>query len=161
MTPGYRRSGNAYDRLVTSFVDESNRIEGIHRKPTLDEVQAHARFLVLQTVTVADMELFVSVVAGKPLRRKPGMDVRVGRHVPPPGGPGIEATLKALLAVAHTRTDSAYEVHQQYEHLHPFMDGNGRSGRVLWAWQMLREGNDPFALPFLHRWYYQSLDEAR
>jgi len=45
--------------------------------------------------------------------------------------------------------------------IHPFIDGNGRSGRVLWAWQEQRAGRDPFALSFLQRWYYDSLDEGR
>jgi len=41
------------------------------------------------------------------------------------------------------------------------MDGNGRTGRAIWAWQMQRLGRDPFALPFLHRFYYQTLEAIR
>jgi len=41
------------------------------------------------------------------------------------------------------------------------MDGNGRSGRAIWAWQMLGDEQDPFAIPFLHRFYYQTLDASR
>lgn len=48
--------------------------------------------------------------------------------------------------------------HVEYETLHPFMDGNGRSGRVLWAWQMRRDGRDPLQLGFLHAFYYQALN---
>ncbi len=56
---------------------------------------------------------------------------------------------------------SPFEAHVAYEKSHPFMDGNGRSGRAIWAWMMQREGLDPYSLQFLHRWYYQSLNAAR
>jgi hypothetical protein len=143
------------------FVRESNAIEGILRPPTRTELDAHAAFLPLRTVTVADVESFVAHVADRPLRRERGQDVHVGSHRPPPGGEAIERQLSAILADAHTGHVTPYEVHVAYETLHPFMDGNGRSGRVLWAWQMLRDGQDPFALAFLHRFYYQALDGER
>lgn len=147
---------------VDRFVQESNRIEGIDPPPHLHEIQAHERFLAVERVTVVDLEEFVAVVAGndKVLRRREGQNVRVGPHLPPPGGPDIEAKLRTLLAVANGGADP-YAVHVEYETLHPFMDGNGRSGRVLWAWQMLQQGRDPFVLGFLHRWYYDSLDAGR
>lgn len=143
------------------FVAESNRIEGINRDPTQREIDAHAVFLSLRTITVADMEAFVRDVAEADLRRERGMNVRVGSHFPPSGGPTIETELKNILVVANVGDWTPFDVHREYEGLHPFMDGNGRSGRALWAWQMLRDGEDPFALPFLHRWYYQSLEDAR
>lgn len=145
---------------LREFVIESNRIEGIRRDPTDYELLAHAAFLPLQKVTVADMESFVREVAARPLRDVAGRNVRIGNHLPPPGGPLIRESLAAILNDAN-HDASPWEVHRDYELLHPFMDGNGRSGRVLWAWQMRRQGLDPFALPFLHRWYYQSLDAAR
>jgi hypothetical protein len=112
-------------------------------------------------MTVGALEEFVEVVAARPLRRAVGQDVRVGNHRPPRGGPSIEGHLEDLLSAVNGGRVSPYEAHRRYETLHPFLDGNGRSGRALWAWQMLRDGLDPFALPFLHRWYYQSLDAAR
>lgn len=146
---------------LLDFVRESNRIEGILRDPTENEVIAHAAFLPLRTVAVKDVESFVAEVAARPLRRSPRQNVRVGAHLPPQGGPQIERDLADLLEAANGRHLNPYEVHVRYELLHPFMDGNGRSGRVLWAWQMLREEQDPFALPFLHRFYYQTLDASR
>lgn len=143
---------------LRAFVIESNRIEGIHRPPRDYEGGAHARLLALDHVAVPDMEMFVRDVAAVPLRRARGQDVWVGDHRPPAGGPAIETELAALLEVINERGAlTPYEAHVRYEALHPFLDGNGRSGRALWAWQMLREGQDPFALPFLHRFYYQAL----
>jgi hypothetical protein len=146
---------------LLDFVRESNRIEGIHREPHPSEVQVHERFLALAEITTADLGQFVGVVAGVPLRDCYGRDVRVGAHFPPPGGPEIREELDKLLAEINAGLyESPWAAHVRYEKLHPFMDGNGRSGRVLWAWQMRHEGHDPFALPFLHRFYYQTLDAS-
>jgi Fic family protein len=54
-----------------------------------------------------------------------------------------------------------WKCHVRFETLHPFLDGIGRTGRAIWVWQMQRIGRDPFALPFLHRAYYQSLENTR
>lgn len=145
---------------LAAFVRESNAIEGIHRDPTTDEMDAHVAFLARPTITVADLVGFVEVIApGKPLRDRVGCDVRVGGHIPPPGGPGIRTELAILLDGIDSMTP--YEAHVEYELLHPFMDGNGRSGRALWAWHMTEHGHHPFALSFLQRFYYQTLDAAR
>jgi hypothetical protein len=141
------------------FVVESNRIEGITREPLRREIEAHEEFLELREVEVDHLETFVGDIAGASLRRLPGMDVRVGPHVPPSGGPKIEAELTELLASMLGAVHySPWEVHAEYERLHPFTDGNGRSGRVLWAWQRLRNGRDPFVLGFLHSAYYEALE---
>lgn len=82
-----------------------------------------------------------------------------GNHVPPAGDITIRTRLEDILNDANAAFDkqqAAYEIHQRYEHLHPFTDGNGRSGRMLWIW-MMREA----PLGFLHTWYYQSLSNWR
>lgn len=151
---------------VHDFVRESNRIEGILRDPTGTEYGAHRKFLGLATVTVGDLVRFVSAVQPDAiLRDREGLDVRVGNHRPPPGHPGIAGALGFILDNVTAGVD-AYTTHQRYETLHPFTDGNGRSGRALWLWQMIHQSGDRWALKrgFLHTWYYQSLaarDQAR
>lgn len=78
-------------------------------------------------MTVDVLEDFVDRVARAPLRSLPGMNVRVGAHRPPSGGPEIPIRLARLLAVPHI---PAFDRHRFYESIHPFMDGNGRSGRA-------------------------------
>lgn len=73
---------------LEAFVRESNRIEGILRDPTPAEIEATAHFIYEAEPSVEAMEALVAVYApGMPLRRQRGMNVRVGSHVVPPGGP--------------------------------------------------------------------------
>lgn len=142
---------NLYD-----FVAESNRIEGILREPTSEEIAVHEEFLGLSAVTIPDLENFVNICQpGEVLRDIPGLDVRVGSYYPPEGGPLIKQQLTLLLEDIDIH--DAFDIHQRYETLHPFTDVNGRSGRVLWLYQM----NGDVSLGFLHRWYYQSLDKLQ
>ncbi len=150
--------------LLADFVRESNRIEDIHREPTGEEVRATARFLSRQKITVDDLVALVSVYApGKLLREHPGMDVRVGNHIPQPGGPVVRGWLEILLGEVNGERGydrpTPYAAHLRYEALHPFMDGNGRSGRALWLWMM--GGIKRVPLGFLHTFYYQTLQAMK
>ena len=141
------------------FITESNLIEGIDRDPTQVEIECHIDFLRKPTIRVLDLEQFVNVYQpGALLREEVGRDVRVGNHIPPPGGISIFYALEDLLVGIDDLTP--YEAHCRYETLHPFTDGNGRSGRMLWAWHMTKRGaNVPSE--FLRLFYYQALDEGR
>lgn len=148
-------------KRLRDFVIGSNAIESIWREPTDLEIDAHRELLSRERITLVAVRAFHGLIApGKPLRDKYGMDVRVGDYVAPGGGPGIYGELETLLAEVNTSTNP-WLMHVKFEALHPFMDGNGRTGRALWAWQMQRIGFDPLTLPFLHRFYYQTLENAR
>jgi Fic family protein len=101
------------------------------------------------------------------------MRVRVGQFVPPPPqdvsglmfellewwnkeAPGISPVLSSAI------------VHHRFETIHPFADGNGRTGRALALWELYRRGFDShhiFAVDEFY-WedrprYYAALDAVR
>jgi hypothetical protein len=146
---------------LNDFLRESNRIEGIYRAPTLPELEATERFLKLDRLTIGD--LVVLVEAYQPNARPrftQGLDVRVGNHLPPRGGPHVMKRLDMLLEDVSGRDAlSPFKGHLEYETLHPFTDGNGRSGRAVWLWAM--GGIEAAPLGFLHHFYYQTLQNTR
>lgn len=144
---------------LNDFVRESNRIEGIHRDPTREELNATIKFLDLKNLSISAVVDFVAACQpGAVPRFAQGLDVRVGKHLPPRGGPHIQPALQAILDKANTKREVAYEAHIEYEMLHPFTDGNGRSGRAIWLWSMGGIWNAP--LGFLHHFYYQTLQSS-
>lgn len=148
---------------IVDFIRESNKIEGILREPRLAEVQAAETFLELPEVHIGDLTAFVHACEPTAmLRVQSGMDVRVGTHLPPSGGVGISCRLEHIIANINEGVGTPWENHVEYETLHPFTDCNGRSGRILWAWQMHNEGQDfKLNLGFLHAFYYQTLEQSR
>lgn len=138
---------------LKAFVRESNYIEGIYGEPSEDQVAAHIIMLDATTLCSELLQEFVAMVEPTAqLRDKPGLNVRVGRHIAPLGGPDIRVNLRKILQTPAT----PFHTHRAYLTLHPFTDCNGRSARALWLRQMGGPQNVP--LGFLHHWYYQSLE---
>lgn len=148
-----------HESLLIDYVAQSNLIEGIRRPPTPQEVAAHRNILELDCIEIGDLSNFVNVCQpGAKLRSAMGMDVRVGDHIPPFGGPEIVDKLRRLLKMVNEWQLTPVAVHVLYERLHPYMDGNGRSGRALYLWQVTREGVMPH--DFLKDFYLRTLREA-
>lgn len=149
---------------LEDFVRESNRIEGIARNPSGREIDELEAMLEARSLTVLRIKAFVSAYQPNAvIRDRSDLNVRVGNHIAPQGGPEIVDALTALLDRVNANRgvvsgpDGAYALHHEYETLHPFTDGNGRSGRAVWLWQL--RGHAP--LGFLHTWYYQTLQMGR
>jgi Fic/DOC family protein len=159
--------GMARTERIRQFAAESDRIEQL--EPDERHVVALTGFLALPKLTVTDLREFVGAIEPKAkLRDRAGRNVSIVDRAtgillyrPPEGGQHIVGRLEELLEEVNRGDLSPAVAHAAYESLHPFTDGNGRSGRAIWAWHMQKVDIDPFGLPFLHRWYYQSLELVR
>lgn len=98
--------------------------------------------------------------------------VRVGNLVPPPA-PKIAELMSQLEKYINVEDDippliRAGLVHVQFETIHPFLDGNGRIGRLLIVLMLINSGVllEPIIYPSYffkkrHFDYYKMLDEVR
>lgn len=96
--------------------------------------------------------------------RKDGEWVRVGTHIGA-DPKDVERLLTDMLTQYHTSVDEhivsrVARLHLTFETIHPFVDGNGRIGRVLNNFILLREGYVPINIAFVNRArYYEAFQE--
>ena len=90
--------------------------------------------------------------------------VRVGSHIAPAPKEILERLEKMLAeynAASHENiVKRVAKLHLDFEYTHPFIDGNGRIGRVLNNYILIREGFVPINIKFIDRQkYYDAFRE--
>lgn len=137
------------------------RVTGyIHNKSKEAEVNAET-ILLLHQMLIGGID---DKIAGR--FRKHGEYVRVGTHIAP-APEHVERMIESIIT-EYTSELSAYfldkiaKFHLEFETIHPFCDGNGRIGRILISFQLLR-----FGFPMIiirdreKREYYKSFGDYR
>ena len=87
--------------------------------------------------------------------------VRVGRYVPPPPE-DVSGLMFELLtwwnkeAAKMSPVLSSAIVHYRFESIHPFADGNGRTGRALALWELYRRGFDTHHIFSVDEFYWEN-----
>lgn len=90
--------------------------------------------------------------------------VRVGRYVPPPPT-DVSGLMFELLDWWNKQSReispvlSSAILHYRFEAIHPFADGNGRTGRALALWELYRRGFDTHHIFSVDEYYWE--DRAR
>ena len=96
--------------------------------------------------------------------RKDNEYVRVGDHIAPNPKEVVDRLEKMLTeynAASHKNIIKHIAgLHLAFEHAHPFVDGNGRIGRIINNYLLIREGFVPINIKFIDRKkYYEAFRE--
>lgn len=88
------------------------------------------------------------------------ISVRVGKHIPPPAT-DVSGLMFELLEWWNMRATelspvlSSAILHYRFEDIHPFADGNGRTGRAMALWELYRRGFDSHHIFSVDEYYWQ------
>ena len=143
------------------FISERDIFEAknLARVVSYIDKTAGAQELTLDVMRLLHKMLIANIrddIAGR--FRVSGEYVRVGSHIAPPPE-AVRDRLEQMM-VAFRASDRDHIIrrvsrfHLTFEHAHPFVDGNGRIGRVLNNYVLLREGFVPINIKFIDRQRY-------
>lgn len=154
---------------MMELIRNSNLVEGID-DPAEDRrsLRAWNWLQKLDVVSLADLFELHRRITLKQLRVSERgqfrrIQVYVGNHVPPaPVIAQIQAIEWLTDVIQHWRTLDPKEMHVRFETIHPFVDGNGRTGRMLMWWHEVKLGRKPTLIEVENRQaYYKWFTEAR
>ncbi len=153
----------ALDRYITER--EIFETKNLARVVSFIARKAKEQELTLEGILILHKMLISNIrddIAGR--FRVAGEYVRVGSHIAPPPEEIVER-LQRMLAVYHSAHHESVlkriaRLHLSFEHTHPFVDGNGRIGRAINNYVLIREGFVPINIKFIDRKkYYNAFAE--
>ena len=174
-------NSNAIEGNTLTLQETALALEGmtIDQKPLKDHLEAVGHrdaFLYVQEIAKNEMELSESVIKNihaLVLMHRPE-DKGVYRRIPvrimgaftEPVQPFmIEPKMTELLLINNERKNQMTTVeriarfHLEFEGIHPFIDGNGRTGRLILNLELIRNGFPPINVKFADRKrYYEAFD---
>lgn len=151
------------DRFITER--EIFEARNLARVVSYINTRAKEQELTLKVILLLHKMLLSNIrddIAGR--FRKDGEWVRVANHIAP-DPKEVTARLEKMLAGynANSRENIIKRIallHLAFEHTHPFVDGNGRIGRVINNYLLIREGFVPVNIKFIDRKrYYEAFKE--
>ena len=148
-------------RTLTTVPDRARR-EVVNYFAALRHIEKHAG---KKAITQEDVLRLHKIIAGQVMDqgeagRYRTIRVRVGPYSPPP--PELVSGLMFELlewwnknSGSLTPVLSSAIVHDQFEAIHPFADGNGRTGRALALWDLYRRGFDTHHIFSVDEYYWE------
>lgn len=152
---------------VDLFLRESNAIEGVwdewDKQSLVDARKAWDYLISFNELTKENILKCHDILMEKHLPislRGRFRDVRIfvgGRQGTPVSE--LESEFAAWLKVANFDLLGDKEVHVAFEKIHPFIDGNGRTGRIIMNWQRVKSGSNVLVIYEKEKYnYYKWFD---
>ena len=174
-------NSNAIEGNTLTLKETAMALEGmtIDKKPLKDHLEAVGHrdaFIYVQDIAKKDMPLSESVIKNihaLVLMNRPedkGVYRRIpvkimGAYTEPVQPYLIEPKMTELLAADNERKGVLHDIervarfHLEFEGIHPFIDGNGRTGRLLMNLELIKCGYPPINVKFADRKrYYDAFD---
>lgn len=176
--------GNPLTLEQVRALEEGRELSAVETRPKreilnyfagLRYVEKHAKKKTIRHEDIFDLH---RLLAGKVMDqgeagRYRTIQVRVGRHYPPAAA-DVSGLMFELLEWWNKKAPelstvlSSSILHYQFEWIHPFADGNGRTGRALALWELYRRGFDSHHIFSVDEYYwedrpayYRALDAVR
>jgi len=176
--------GNPLTLEQVRALEEGRELSAVEARPKreilnyfagLRYVEKHAKKKTIRHEDIFDLHRLLAgqVMDQGEAGRYRTIQVRVGRHFPPAAA-DVSGLMFELLdwwnkkAPALSPMLSFSILHYQFEWIHPFADGNGRTGRALALWELYRRGFDSHHIFSVDEYYwedrpayYRALDAVR
>jgi Fic family protein len=176
--------GNPLTLEQVRALEEGRELSAVEARPKreilnyfagLRYVEKHAKKKTIRHEDIFDLHRLLAgqVMDQGEAGRYRTIQVRVGRQFPPAAA-DVSGLMFELLdwwnkkAPALSPVLSSSILHYQFEWIHPFADGNGRTGRALALWELYRRGFDSHHIFSVDEYYwedrpayYRSLDAVR
>ena len=151
------------DRYVTER--ELYEAKNLSRVVSYIDTRAKEKELTLEIILLLHKILISNIqddIAGR--FRKDDEWVRVGNHIAPDPKEVVKRLEKMLATYNASSNENIIKrialLHLTFEHTHPFVDGNGRIGRAINNYLLIREGFVPINIKFIDRkMYYEAFEE--
>lgn len=150
------------DLEVTEMLSQSNAIEGVYDSDSLNQAINAWEYLMCEdklsvgAILKAHKILMLNTsLAPEEKGHFRTIQVYVGRSIPPPSI-AVPYMVEQWVEKANL-LESPLLDHVSFEHIHPFVDGNGRIGRMLMNWQYARKDQPLTIFTEAHREEYYEL----
>lgn len=155
---------------IIEFLRESNAIEGVYDDESLAQAEVAWKYLIGQKKMTTGVVLKTHKILM--LNQKGLRPNERGYFRTVPVWVGRRTTLKPILVPGSIEMwcrqmnkppeleDDWQALHVEYERIHPFIDGNGRTGRMFMNWYRLKNGMPILVVYADERWdYYRWFEE--
>lgn len=169
--------GNSLSWIETKVVLENGiTVGGKTLKEHLEAIDHKGAILFLEELVAAGKQLserniqevhavVLSRIAPNDSGRYRSVPVRVGQHVPPQPWE-VPIQMERLMKRYHEEWTAFHPIkraaywHCEFVRIHPFVDGNGRTARLVMNLELMKEGYPPIIIPVEDRFrYYEVLQK--